>query len=250
MYVDDLNIIGTSNACKDASDVICREFEMKDLGETTFCIAIQLTRFPTGVLMHQSTYTNKILKRFEMDTCKPLHSPMVVRRLDERDECRPADEGEEILGESYPYLSAIGALMYLSNQTRPDIAFAVNLLARHSHAPTIRHWNGIKNIMRYLKGTFDMGLFFDKMNTSKELVGYADAGYLSDPVSSKSQNGYVFLLNCTAISWRSQKQTLVATSTNHSELIALYEATRECVWLRSLISHVFECSGFEKLDQP
>jgi hypothetical protein len=75
---------------------------------------------------------------------------------------RPKEEGEEVLGQEYPYLSVIGALMYLANNTKPDIAFIVNYLARHSAAPTMRHWNGIKNIMRYLIGTIDFGLDFHK----------------------------------------------------------------------------------------
>lgn len=186
-----------------------------------------------------------------MQDCKPVGTPMIVRQLEaSKDPFKPAEEDEVILDDSYPYLSAIGALMFLSNQTRPDIAFAVNLLARHSRRPTIRHWNGLKNIFRYLKGTEDLGLYFEKKNHGTGLVGYADAGYLSDPVTGKSQNGYVFLINNTAISWRSQKQTLVATSTNHSELIALYEATRECVWLRSLMNHVFESCGYSTISKP
>jgi len=250
VYVDDLNIIGTKKACKDAADTLSKEFEMKDLGETTFCIGLQFSRVKNGMLMHQKTFTQKLLEKFQMQDCKPLSSPMVVRKLDKMEDVfRPADEGEEILGENYPYFSAIGALMYLSNQTRPDIAFPVNLLARFSQKPTMRHWNGIKHIFRYLKGTDDMGLFYDRTSMDKGLTGYADAGYLSDPTNAKSQNGYVFLINGTAISWRSQKQTLTATSTNHSELIALYEATRECVWLRSMINCIFEGTGFAKLEK-
>lgn len=251
VYVDDLNLIGTPTACKQAADVLSNEFEMKDLGQTKFCLAIQLSRARDGILMHQSTYIQKLLDRFEMSDCKPVSTPMVVRKLDvDRDEFRPADEGESILDHNYPYLSAVGALMYLSNQTRPDISFAVNLLARHCNRPTMRHWQGIKQVLRYLKGTHDMGLFYDKTSASTGLVGYADAGYQSDPTSAKSQTGYVFLLNGTAISWRSQKQTVVATSTCYAELIALYEATREAVWLRSLINHIFECTGFTKLQRP
>ena len=70
--------------------------------------------------------------------------------------------------------------MYLANTTRPDIAFAVNLLARYIYAPTRRHWNVIKHILRYLKGTTDMDVFYF-VNCSPNLVGYADAGYLSYP---------------------------------------------------------------------
>ena len=83
-----------------------------------------------------------------------------------------------------------------------------------------------------------MGLFYSN-NSKQELIGYADAGHLSDPHKAKSQTGYVFTNNGTAISWRSQKQTLVTTSSNHSEIIALHEASRECVWIRSM-THFYE----------
>ena len=88
--------------------------------------------------------------------------------------------------------------MYLANTTRPDIPFVVNLLARYSSAPTRRHWNGIKHILRYLKGTTDMDLFYS-VNCSPNLVGYADAGYLSDPHKARSQTGYVFI--CGGLSY-------------------------------------------------
>ena len=77
--------------------------------------------------------------------------------------------------------------MYLANCTRPDISFAVNLLARFSSAPTKRHWNGLKHIFRYLRGSVDLGLFYSN-NSKQELIGYADAGHLSDPHKVKSQN--------------------------------------------------------------
>ena len=92
-----------------------------------------------------------------MDKTHPLSSPMVVRSLDvKKDPFRPCEKGEELLGSEVPYLSVIGALMYLANCTRPDIAFSVNLLARYSSAPTRKHWNGIKHILCYLSGTTDM----------------------------------------------------------------------------------------------
>ena len=86
-----------------------------------------------------------------MDKAHPLSTPMVVRSLDvQKDPLRPCEDNEEILGSEIPYLSAIGALMYLANCTRPDIAFSANLFARYSSAPTQRHWNGIKLVFRYL----------------------------------------------------------------------------------------------------
>ena len=251
VYVDDLNLVGTPEELTKTAEYLKKEFEMKDLGKTKFCIGLQIEHFPNGVLVHQSTYIKKILKRFNMDKAHPLSSPMVVRSLDvKNDPFRPCEKGEELLGPEVPYLSAIGALMYLANCTRPDIAFSVNLLARYSSAPTRRHWKGIQHILRYLNGTTDMGLFYS--NKSKEkLLGYADAGYLSDPHKARSQTGYVFNYNGTAISWRSVKQTMVATSSNHSEILAIHEASRECIWLRSMIYHIQESCGLSSVkDKP
>ena len=81
-----------------------------------------------------------------------------------------------------------------------------------------------------------MSLFYT--NHKNGLVGFADAGYLSDPHHARSQTGYVFTHGGTAISWRSMKQTIAATSSNHSEILAIHEASREVVWLRSMTQHV------------
>ena len=121
---------------------------MKDLGKTKFYLGLQLEHFPSGILVYQPAYIQKILEKFNMDKSYPSKTPMVVRSLDmNKDPFRPRDDNEEVLGPEFPYLSAIGALMYLANCTRPDIAFAVNLLARHSATPTKRHWTGVKNIL-------------------------------------------------------------------------------------------------------
>jgi hypothetical protein len=131
-----------------------------------------------------------------------------------KDSFHPREDDEEILGPEIPYLSAIDALIYLANCTWPDIAFSVNLLARYSSARTQRHWNGVKHVLRYLRGTIDMGLFYSRCSNS-QLVGYADAGFLFDLHKGRSQTGYLFTCGNTVISWKSVKQTLVATSSNH-----------------------------------
>jgi hypothetical protein len=123
------------------------EFEMNDLGKTKFWLGLQLKHLPTGILIHQSTYVQEVLEKFNMDKVYPSKTPMVVRALEkDTGPFRPRQEGEEVLGSEYSYLSVIRALMYLSNNIRSDIAFAVNLLARYSAAPTIHYWNGVKDI--------------------------------------------------------------------------------------------------------
>ncbi|GKB95793.1 gag-pol polyprotein [Tanacetum coccineum] len=175
---------------------------------------------------------------------------MVERSLNvDNDPFPPCEDGEEVLGLEVPYLSTIGGLMYLTNYIRLDISFAVNLLARFSSSPTKRHSNIIKHIFQYLRGTINLGLFY--LKDSKEgLVGYANAGYLSNSHKARSQTGYMFLNGGTTISWRSQKQTLVATSSNHAKVIALHEAFRECVWLRSMTQLILTSYGLEKDRNP
>jgi hypothetical protein len=101
-----------------------------------------------------------------MDKTYLARTPMIVRALEkDTDPFKPKEEGEEVLGQEYPYLSGIDALMYLANNMRSDTAFTVNYLARHNMTLTMRHWNGIKNILPYLVGTIDIGLYFQKTKT-------------------------------------------------------------------------------------
>ncbi|XP_068319738.1 secreted RxLR effector protein 161-like [Pyrus communis] len=198
-------------------------------------------------------YIEKILKRFGMDKANPLSTSMVVRFLDiKKDPFRPKEDDEMVLGPEVPYMSAIGALLYLAQCTRPYIAFSVNLLVRYSSAPAIRHWKRVKDVLQYLHGTTDMGLFYLGKSTNDQiLAGFADAGFLSDPHKACSQTGYVFTNGDIAISWRSTKQTLVATSSNHSKILALHEASRECSWLGSMIHHIQNSCGLtSKIDNP
>ncbi|KAL0556012.1 hypothetical protein IC582_004516 [Cucumis melo] len=145
VYVDDLNIIRTPKELSKTIEYLKEKFEMKDLGKTKFCLDLQIEYLADEIFIHQLTYTEKILKIFYMDKAHLLNISIVVRLLDvKKDIFRPREDNEELLGPEAPYLSAIGALMYLANNTRPDIAFSVNLLTRYSSSPTKRHWNEVK----------------------------------------------------------------------------------------------------------
>jgi hypothetical protein len=194
--------------------------------------------------------SRKYWKKFIMDKAYSARTPMIIHALQkDTNPFRSKEEGEEVLGPKYPYLSVIGVLIYLANNTRLNIAFVVNCLTRHNVTPTMRHWNNIKNILRYLVGTIDFGLLFHKNQESK-LIGYADVGYLSDPRNVSSQTEYMFLHGGTTIYWKSCKQTLVATSTNHSKIVVLYEALRECAWLCRIIDHIQKSCGIGAIESP
>jgi hypothetical protein len=148
VYVDDLNIIATKLDINEARDHLKTEFEMKNLGKIKFCLGLQLEHHPICILVHHSAYVQKVLEKLNMDKAYPSKTLMIIRALEkDTGPFWPHQEGEEVLGSEYPYLSAIEALMYLANNTRIDIAFAVNLLARYSAAPTMRYWNGVKDVL-------------------------------------------------------------------------------------------------------
>ena len=250
IYVDDLNLIGTRSSILKVKAMLNKEFEMKDLGKLRHCLGLQIEHLAAGIFVHQSTYVKNVLTKYNMATSNAISTPMEIRG--ERGIYDDAKEGEALLDESTPYMSAIGELMWLANRTRPDIVYAVNVLARHSKQPTQRHWAGVKRIIRYLSGTADYGIMYRNRGSNPgrpETLGFADAGYRSDLRTGLAQGGYVFKANGAAISWKSRKQKLVATSTAHAELIALYEGAREAVSLSRLAEFLERSTGLKDLRQ-
>ena len=167
-----------------------------------------------------------------MQDANSLAAPMMERSYTQQDPYTPAYEEEEKMDKP-KYLTTIGLLLYLATFTRPDISFAVNVLAKHSQKSTAMHWTGIKHLFRYLRGTKDLGLLYTKQGKAT-LKGYTNVGYKFDTNIGKSQSGYIFLKAGAPISWKSMKQTVTATSTNHLELLAFHEATQELVWLQKV----------------
>ena len=157
-----------------------------------------------------------------MENAKPVKTP-----VDTCTKLVKATEGEEIFDQKL-YQSAVGSLLYLSVGTRPDITYAVNNVAKFSSHPTIQHWTGVKRIMRYLKGTTNLGLLYIKQESSK-CVGYFDSDWGGDLDNRKSTSGYFFQIGGGAVSWRSKKR--VALSTAEAEYMALASSGQEAVWM-------------------
>ena len=124
---------------------------------------------------------------------------------------------------------------YSGRVLSPDIAFVVGVLERYQSNPGIDHWRAAKKVMRYLQGTKDYMLMY-RRTYSLEVIGYSDADFAGCVDSRKSTSGYIFKLADGAVSWRSAKQTLTATSTMEAEFISCFEASSHGVWLKSFIS--------------
>ena len=132
-----------------------------------------------------------------------------------------------------PYASVIGSLMYAMVCTRPDIAHAVGVVSRFMSRPGKQHWETVKWIMRYLRGSLDTCLYFT--GASLKLQGYVDADFAGDINSRKSIIRFVFTLGGIAISWASNLQKIVTLSTTKAEYVAATKARKEMIWLHDFL---------------
>ncbi|ORU94050.1 MAG: hypothetical protein A6F71_09130 [Cycloclasticus sp. symbiont of Poecilosclerida sp. M] len=148
------------------------------------------------VWMGQPAYVDKVLEKFEMKDAKSVATP-----VDSSMKLVKCEDGEEKV-DQVMYQSCIGSLLYLSTGTRPDITFAVSNVAKFCSDPTKRHWIGVKRILRYLKGTSDLGLLYNEGGDLQECFGYSDSDWAGDLDDRKSTSGYIFMLCGAGISWR------------------------------------------------
>ena len=130
------------------------------------------------------------------------------------------------------YRQIVGALIYLSVLTRPDITEAVSRLCRFMHAPTIAHLQDALYLLRYLKGTPEFGVIFVAQHGNLSLIGHSDNNFTTPSSAGKSVSGYVFNLGTGAISYRSKRQSTIPKSTSEAEYVALGIATAEALYMR------------------
>ena len=241
LYVDDLIMV-----CNDLSFLLktkvdlSKVFDMKDLGEIFYILGLQITRDRTHRMIHisQTKYIQSILKRYGMEDCKSLATPLDANSKLSKDMAPLTSEDINSMA-SIPYQSAVGSLVYAMIGTRADIAYAVGVVSQYMTNPGPLHWTAVKRIFRYLKGTMDHGLSYGGSPIS-QVVGYCDADYAGDIDTRKSTTGYTFLLYGGAISWNSKKQPTIALSTTEAEYMAATHAAKEAIWLQRF----FRDTGF------
>ncbi|GKA20734.1 retrotransposon protein, putative, ty1-copia subclass [Tanacetum coccineum] len=224
LYVDDILLIGNDiPTLQSVKDWLGRCFAMKDLGDASYILGIKIYKDRTKRLigLSQDTYLDNILKRSRMENSKkgnlPLHHGIKISK----DLCPKTDDELDKMSR-VPYASTIGSIMYAMTCTRPGVSFALSMVSRHQQNPGEGHWTTVKYILRYLRNTKDRFLVY---GGEKELrvTGYCDAGWQTDKDDSRSQSGWVFLLNGGAVTWKSSKQDTVAGSTCESKYIAALE---------------------------
>ena len=234
VYVDDTIICSNDTSTLCAEKQRLREaFEMDDRGEIHHILGMEVIRDRKNrvLTIDQKTYLKDVLKRFGMEECRPVATPIEPGKnfTKRRDDEEPADETM--------FQAAIGSINYAAIATRPDLSTAVGKLSQFMKNPSAEHWVAVKRVLRYIKGTLNLGLkytYSDKF----ELHGYSDSDWAGCVDSRKSTTGNVHLLGNCAISWSSKKQSIVALSSTEAEYVALCSAAQETVWLRNLLSDI------------
>lgn len=232
VYVDDLILTGEN---RDAINHFKREmhqkFEMSDLGLLSYYLGIEVIQTATSISLCQTRYAKVILEKLGMRECNPCQLPM-----EPRSKMSKYSEGEAYVDETQ-YRSVIGSLRYLIN-TRPDITFSVGVMSRYMEKPTSTHMAAVKQILRYVKGTLNLGCVYLKGQPERSLVGYSDSDLAGDVDDRKSTTGVVYFLGRSPVTWVSQKQRVVALSSCEAEYIAATSGTCQGLWLGKVLSNI------------
>ena len=238
-YVDDILMLAQiGKVLKQVADTIARRFEVRIEKEVTKFLGMVIEQDPVSrtVKMH-STMINQMIEKFGMMNSNPTKTPLsegTVLSIN----MAPVDEGEKVQMSRTPYRQLFGCFLHLANTTRPDIAFAAEYLSRFMSNPGLMHWKATKHVVRYLKGTKDLGIVYGKgqktTNGVVNLHGHSDSEFAADVDNHKSTSGHCFMYANGAVSRRSKKQTVNAQSTVEAEYIALSFAVREALWPKKL----------------
>nr|GEZ24668.1 putative ribonuclease H-like domain-containing protein [Tanacetum cinerariifolium] len=204
-----------------------------------------------GIFICQKKYILDLLAETGMIDCKPAETHMIVnQKLYIDDEAKTVDKDR--------YQRMVKKLIYLSH-TRPDIAYAVGVVSQFMHQPQVAHIVAVFRIIRYLKGTPNLGVLFrpnghlniqiytdvdwagDK-GTRRSTSGYfslvGDADWAGDKGTRRSTSGYFSLVGGNLVTWRSNKQKVVALSSVEAEFRGIAKGVAEALWIRKLLSEV------------
>jgi hypothetical protein len=259
LYVDDLIL-----ACQSEASVagIKRElrdkYMMTDLGpiDKVFDLRVKQSANRRTVTVSQSDYVDAMLDRFNMTAVNPASTPMDYGSQLSVTDCPTTEEGRRFTRD-LDYRAAVGSLLWLANGTRPDISFAVSQVSRFLENPGEPHYLAVKRILRYLKGTKDLGIKYsiDDATQQKDLsgyfsyvqpeqgetiplLGYVDSDYATCKDTRRSVTGYVVYLASGPVTWGSRKQTSVTLSSTEAEFMAACAAAQESIWLVRMLTEL------------
>jgi hypothetical protein len=244
LYVDDgASATNSESFYKEFISALQSKYQLSDQGKLEWHLSMKFTQdLKNGTIkIDQKAYIEAMLKRFDMKDANERDTPLAPKTRLSKADCPSVPDKQAVKA----YQQLVGSLMYVACATRPDIAYAVNTCAQFMSNPGHRHEEAAKHILRYLKGTKDVGITYSKQHDEKlanKLFGYVDADHASDADDRKSVGGYVLMLNGGAVSWSSRKIKVVAISSFESEWYSASIAGCEVKAMRRLLEEI----GFDQ----
>lgn len=180
--------------------------------------------------MNQASYVHDLVEQHGLENARTVYTPC-------DDEFKNLSKNTDpLLTTHHPYCSLVGALLWLSNGTRPDITFAVNRLSSFMSNPTDIHWQAAQRVLIYVRDTADFSITLG--GEDLELSGHSDSDWAKQREDRRSTTGFVFSLGAYPVSWKSRRQPTIALSSTEAEYMALTDASREAIWWRSLLKEI------------
>lgn len=207
-------------------------------------LGMQIKRLTNGdITLTQRTYIEQVLKDYGLFFSIPVFTPL-PHGIELSDEQPPSSDEDRYFMRDKPYRPLLGSMMWIAGCTRPDIAFAVNLLTQFQNNPGIAHWKALVHLARYLRGTMDYRLVYRAPREGEKIEDllrpyiYADADYGGCKDTRRSTSGYVGLVGGCPVSWSSKRQPTISSSTAEAEYKALGRAAQQGVWMKSFLDEI------------
>lgn len=230
LYVDDIILTGSSEQLLQTFiHSLSVKFHMKDLGQLHYFLGIEATRTSTELFLCQTKYALDLLSRANMIDCKPIATPLSLKPV-------ILARDAVLLPNPMNYRSLVGGLQYLTI-TRPDLAFATNILCQKLQQPTIGDFLQLKRVLRYVKGTIHLGISLHSQSSLK-LYGFSDADWAGCLQTRRSTTGVCTYLGSNLISWTAKKQSTVSRSSTEAEYRALASATADLTWITFVLRDI------------
>ncbi|KAL3523634.1 hypothetical protein ACH5RR_016468 [Cinchona calisaya] len=230
VYVDDIVITGSDkDGISQIQTLLHSSFHMKDLGQLTYFLGLEVHHRPQGIFLNQQKYIQDLVDVAGLTNTTSVDTPMEINVKYRRDE-------GELLEDPTFYRKLVGSLIYLTI-TRPDISYAVHIVSKFMQAPRHLHLSAVRRIIKYIHGTPSRGLFFPSGSTL-QLQAYSDADWAGCPDTRKSITGWGMFLGDALVSWKCKKQDSVSKSSTEAEYRAMSAACSEITWLRGLLAEL------------
>ncbi|KAJ3564398.1 hypothetical protein NP233_g8320 [Leucocoprinus birnbaumii] len=231
-YTDDtMGGLSDRGEAERAKRELGEKYEAKVMKQVDHMLGIKVEMVEEGIRISQKAYAKRMLEKFGMENCKPKSTPLPVGiALSTKDGPESEDEKEEM--RKIPFQEALGSLMWLQVATHPDLSYAVNLLSRFASNPGKPHWEAMKHVMAYVRGTIDYSITYHQ-GASLQPVGFVDSDFANDRDTRQSTDGHIFFARGGPVSWSTKRQETVATSTTEVEYMAVSRTVQQAMWMSS-----------------